>query len=280
MGKKKKAVQATINYYPLLKRPQSAIGKFTSTPGKWWRGCPAADKEKRFKCIVVEFVACHDFGDSIKGAGFKCKEMGEDGKGSLEPGVASGSEFVMAYPNPFLEYFWYENRLELEPAIRVKLFPQMNDVAGGSELPVAIAGDGATDGAAADANADEQKLVVKEEKQKRPLIFDHLDLVSSTLNVSGSQRGKFTVKYACAVMLPNGKCGGSVTCYKTGDGKAETTSNAWTHLCDKAARCPIHRDVLASLEAKNPKAVQLENGEYVRVMSFEEAFPHHVDYVW
>ena len=47
--------------------------------------------------IVVEFTAMHDFGDGVKGAGFKLKEMGEDGRGSLEPGVASGSEFIMAY---------------------------------------------------------------------------------------------------------------------------------------------------------------------------------------
>ena len=61
--------------------------------GKYWTGCPSADKGKRFLCIVVEFTALHDFGEGVKGAGFKLKEMGKDGHGSLEPGVASGTEF-------------------------------------------------------------------------------------------------------------------------------------------------------------------------------------------
>ena len=86
----------------MLSKPAIAIGKHASVPGKNCNGCPAADKEKRFMCIVVEFAAMHDFGDGVKGAGFKLKEMGEDGRGSLEPGVASGSEFIMAYPLPFL----------------------------------------------------------------------------------------------------------------------------------------------------------------------------------
>ena len=110
MGKAKKGgSQGSLaaSFYPMLKKTQTAVGKYTSVPGKYWHGCPAADKDKRFMCLVVDFVAMHDFGEGRKGAGFKCKEMGEDGKGSLEPGVASGTEFVMGYPTPFLEYFWY-----------------------------------------------------------------------------------------------------------------------------------------------------------------------------
>jgi hypothetical protein len=44
--------------------------------GKYWKGCPAGDKDKRFLCTVVEFVAMHDFGGGTKGAGFQLKEMG------------------------------------------------------------------------------------------------------------------------------------------------------------------------------------------------------------
>ena len=40
---------------------------------------PAA-REKRYLCTVIEFIAVHDFGGGIKGAGFQVKEMGEDGK--------------------------------------------------------------------------------------------------------------------------------------------------------------------------------------------------------
>ena len=109
--------------WPMLTKPASAAGKYADVPGRFWDKCPAADKVKIFKCLTVEFRAIHDFGGGVKGAGMLLKEMGEDGEGSLEPGVASGAEFVMAYPTPYLEYFWSANRDELEPAVRSKLFP-------------------------------------------------------------------------------------------------------------------------------------------------------------
>ena len=76
-GSKQTALTGS-GFWPMLSKPAIAIGKHASVPGKYWNGCPAADKEKRFMCIVVEFTAMHDFGDGVKGAGFKLKEMGED----------------------------------------------------------------------------------------------------------------------------------------------------------------------------------------------------------
>ena len=61
----KASKQSAIAFYPTLNKPATAVGKF-------WNGCPAADKEKRFKCAVVEFSALHDYGDGVKGAGFSC----------------------------------------------------------------------------------------------------------------------------------------------------------------------------------------------------------------
>ena len=43
-----------------------AIGKYASVPGKFWNGCPDADKEKRYNCIVNEFLGVQDFGGGIK----------------------------------------------------------------------------------------------------------------------------------------------------------------------------------------------------------------------
>ena len=57
----------------MLKKTQMAVGKYASVPGKFWHGCPAADKDKRFLCVVVEFVAMHDFGEGRKGSGFQCR---------------------------------------------------------------------------------------------------------------------------------------------------------------------------------------------------------------
>ena len=127
-------------FWPTLSKPAVAVGKHASVPGKYWTGCPSADKDKRFQCIVIEFAALHDFGDGVKGSGFKLKEMGEDGRGSLEPGVASGEEFIMAYPHPFLECYYFANRAELAEPVRKKAFP-----AGAG----AAAADGVADGAAA-----------------------------------------------------------------------------------------------------------------------------------
>ena len=69
----KASKQTAIGFYPTLNKPATAVGKYISAPGKFWNGCPAADKEKRFKCAVVEFSALHDYGDGVKGAGFRAR---------------------------------------------------------------------------------------------------------------------------------------------------------------------------------------------------------------
>ena len=118
-----KKTVAALGFYPQLPKTAAAVGKYASVPGKHWDGCPASDKEKRFLCSILEFVAVHDF-SFRKGPGFKLKEMGVDGQGSLEPGVASGDEFVHGYPSPFLEYYYYANRGELSADLRKQLYPR------------------------------------------------------------------------------------------------------------------------------------------------------------
>ena len=46
---------------------------------------------------VTEFLPIHDFAGGRKGAAYKCKEMGENGEGSLEAGATSGEDFVIRY---------------------------------------------------------------------------------------------------------------------------------------------------------------------------------------
>ena len=263
----------SVGFYPMLPKMAKAVGKYTSVPGKYWQNCSRHDKEKRYKCIVVEFLAMHDFGDGKKGAVFKVKEMGEDGRGSLEPGVASGEEFVISYPQPFLKYYYFENREELPADVRTKIFP--DEVAA-----VGVAGDAAaaTGGVAAGDGEDAQETVKQE--HKRPPIFNFCEQVSSTLNTAGPKRGSYSIKYTCCVITPAGPCGSSISTYASGDGKAETTSNAWTHFREKAKTCPAHAKALAKLNSTNRHQVMLPSGEYVAVMNFAEAFPHHVDYVW
>ena len=71
-SKQSKILSAGSNFLPLLKKMSSAIGKFIHVPGSYWEGCPAGDKEKIFKCLVVEFITVHDFG-FYKSSGFKVR---------------------------------------------------------------------------------------------------------------------------------------------------------------------------------------------------------------
>ena len=71
VAKRRKGAQKTITstgFFPLLPKPAVAVGKFASVPGKYWTGCPPADKDKRFKCTVIEFVGVHDFGEARMGS--------------------------------------------------------------------------------------------------------------------------------------------------------------------------------------------------------------------
>ena len=145
----------SLGCYPMLAKTAVAVGKQCSVPGKYWAGCPTSDKDKRFLCTVIEFIALHDFGGGIKGAGFQVKEMGEDGKGSLERGVASGEVFILAYPTPFLEYFWYANCSELDAHVRLRLFPTID---------VAVACD-------AEAVTEEPEVI---KETIRPPVFNYL----------------------------------------------------------------------------------------------------------
>ena len=41
-------------FLPTLAKTSYAVEKYISTPGKFWDKCPAADKAKRFMCLVIE----------------------------------------------------------------------------------------------------------------------------------------------------------------------------------------------------------------------------------
>ena len=51
--------------YPQLKKPMEVIGKAIDVPGGFWDKCPAADKEKLFKCTVRDFSIAHRFAVGI-----------------------------------------------------------------------------------------------------------------------------------------------------------------------------------------------------------------------
>ena len=40
------------NFLPALSKPSKIIGEFVSVQGSEWGGCPVAQKDSLFKCIV------------------------------------------------------------------------------------------------------------------------------------------------------------------------------------------------------------------------------------
>ena len=109
--------------------------------------------------------------------------MGEDGQGSLEPGIASGSEFVMSYPNKFLQYYYAANPNELP--------------SGSAQQPVQVADVGAE--AEADEVDEPEEPVAKKPKQpvEKAPIFNYLTFEKSRLEVGGPHHGKYTHVYKC-----------------------------------------------------------------------------------
>ena len=62
MGRGKKAKKVTaLGFYPTLPKTNAALGKYATVPGCFWAKCPAADKEKMFKCLITDFIPIHDF---------------------------------------------------------------------------------------------------------------------------------------------------------------------------------------------------------------------------
>ena len=67
-GKKAAPPRLTTQLLPVLSKPLSAVGLFVEIQGSDWGGCPAADKDKWFKCIVRQFEAVHNFPGGTKSA--------------------------------------------------------------------------------------------------------------------------------------------------------------------------------------------------------------------
>ena len=149
--------------------------------------------------------------------------MGERGTGSLEPGVASGDVFVIAYPSPFLDYYYVANPTELP------IHMQVQDRAA-DHAEVVVDEDG-------NAGAEAGDSVEKE----APMVFQYLSLLSDTLMVAGPRRGCRALRYSCNIS----NCNSTTTLYARGADTRPGTSNAFKHIRDRAIKCTGHRQVLA-----------------------------------
>ena len=115
--RKESALQSTLQSpkYPLVKDKGSHYGKQIKVLGSHWDGRMSAEEKKTaYLCTVLDFDVMHKMpGKTTPEQEFKVQEMGEAGTGSLEKGDASGETFWIAYPMPYLEFYYKTFPLEL-----------------------------------------------------------------------------------------------------------------------------------------------------------------------
>jgi hypothetical protein len=262
------------NFLPTLTKPAAVIGDFISIQGRDWQGCPASDKEKWFRCVVRKFDALHDFG-AFKSAGFEVQEMGESGEGSLEPGVASGDVFWVAYQQPFLKHYYKANPEKLPDGHPEKPKPQTAGVPGG-DVPTpgtVVALRTAETASPAVGNS------MPEVKQDAP-VYGLFHLESDELcGKPGANFGKRQQSWTCQVKTPEEPCCAKRTLTFDRPGKVPPNSNLIGHIREEAKRCGYHAAALKQIDESSKFQALMPNGEYAAVHTFEEAFDHHVDFV-
>eukprot|EP00966_Prymnesium_polylepis_P130017 3006745-Prymnesium_polylepis.1 len=195
--------------------------------------------------------------------------MGESGEGSLEPGVASGDTFWLAYQQPFLKHYNAAHPDRLPDGHPDKPKPQPK-----TSEPEPGAGDG-------DVPTAEARLVptgLPTVKQDAPVYgFYSLDL-DELSGKPGPNHGKRQQVWTCAIRTPDEPCCASRTLTFKLPGQAPSNSNMVTHIRDEAKKgCPYHAEALKVIDEGSKNQV-LVDGEYKTVFSFEEAFSHHIDY--
>ena len=239
----------------MLKKPMEAIGETLNVPGDFWDKCPAADKERLYKCVLRDYTTAHKFTVGPPSAAFQMQEMGERGSGSLEAGDSSGEVFWMPAPEPFLKYY-YQTFPEKLPA------------------PTATATGEPTTG------TDEQPQgEVKKEKVSKSMLYDFVTLTSDKLVTAGRYSGFHEWNYKCIIDLGGCVCGSTFT-LRAAEGMAPNTGNISRHLVNFAERCPNHLAAYDKFLGTSKNSAQDKDGHWVTIFGFEDAFPHHVAFMW
>ena len=234
-----------VGWLPLLKKPHEQVGKIIKVPGAHWgSACPPSDRNKEFQCTILDHsIAYHDEeeDDSTPYEAMQLQEMGVDGGGG------NSDPFWMKYPAPFLTFYY-------------KTFP--DEKAPPAQVVHGNEGGGADTNAPAVADGAEG-----EQPPKQNEIYKYLRFIGSE-----KKDGRLRSKFTCCI---SGNCGGSVTIF------GKSTGPFFKHVRRKAkSGDAAHAKVMDELNMLSCRQVQMPNGEYVTVWTFEECFPHHVDFMW
>ena len=252
MGPKKSAAKKPVQrsleqsgQFPLLKKPATCIGRNFGIPGEHWgTSCPPADRSKLFQCTVIDYTLLHVHSPTERWPAMKLVEMGLDGQGG------NSESFWMRYPYPFLK-FWYGT------------YPVQDPQTSAVAQPTVETGD-----------VDEEAAETKDTSA----VYRYLTPLRSEKR-KGRQGNIFTCTVMKQVQTVSGEmqqaCGAQCTLF------GKTTGPFFKQVRRAAkAGCSGHKAVLEELNISSYRQVRNESGAWVNVFKFEEAFPHHLRFVW
>ena len=102
---------------------------------------------------------------------------------------------------------------------------------------------------------------------------------SDKLIEHGPSSGMYKAQFECLIEGCDGRVCGTKKEISHKQGRAVSTTNLIIHLRQLALKCPKHKEALAEVEANSKNCIEL-NGETVTIMSFGEAFEHHVNFMY
>ena len=235
-------------------------------PGSWWGGeCPDDERDKLFMCQVVEAELTHHFqGVAMRQPALRFKLLGAAASTVDDSPLWMGTE----------EYSKLTHDLRKEEKEAAAKAAEEAKVAASGVKEVAA-------GAGEEVDAPASNI-------RTAGIYNHFHdpvILSTETKPHPTKPGKTIdihhYQYTCKVIVPVEEGGdGKTECGHTRMETGSSNGNLFKHF-KKAAKdnCPTHTRILAELESKSKHtATQVVNGEVVRMMSWEERFPHHIYY--
>lgn len=187
----------------------------------------------------------------------------------------------MRYPLPFLTYYYYTYPEDLPNTVasqgndtQVRVDEGQTDNNAGNIAQADASREGAGEGAEGAGDG----LMSLRNKQTAP-IYAHYTILEDRIVAAGPNSGKREQVWRCCVTVaPDEECGVVRKITFVNNGKAPSTSNLVKHVREAAEGCAKHNDVLIRLNEASRFQVEVQPGQFEQIMTFEEAFPHHVRY--